>query len=190
MGNLHSLVFALRRVGAGDVVVANKAKQIAAAQQVALPGDGHFDACMKQVDKLGLRNALKDAATSKPFLGVCVGMQALFAGSEEGAAQGLGVFDGVCKRLPAGGGRKIPHMGWNNTRHRRPHKLTATTREGERFYYIHSYCAPPGEWTVMSANYGGEFCAAAAAGGVFAAQFHPEKSGDAGLRLLREFVEQ
>ena len=193
IGNLHSVRAALRRA-APDVtaVITDRAEDIAAADKVILPGDGHFDACMRNIDSLALRAALTDAAASKPFLGICVGMQALFASSDEGAEAGLGIFPQRIVRLPntAGDGTriKIPHIGWNTARRERRHEWTDDTADGARFYFVHSYCAPVGDYTLMSATYGMTFSAVIARGNLWATQFHPEKSGAVGARLFAGFV--
>lgn len=194
MGNLHSVVAAVRRVAPTAAArITSAAEDIENADKVIFPGDGHFAACMREIDKRGLRQALLTAARQKPFFGVCVGMQVLFAGSEESDVAGLGIFPQTVRRLPPGGGRKIPHMGWNQTRHRRRVPLLGAPPTGEidentRFYYIHSYYAPLIDETLMTARYGVEFSAVLGDGRMLATQFHPEKSGQAGLRLLEKFL--
>lgn len=189
MGNLHSVVAGVRRAGAAaHPVVAKDADAIRRADKVILPGDGHFDACVREIEERGLRAAIREAAAEKPFLGICVGMQVLFAASEEGRAEGLGVFPQTVRRLPSGGGRKVPHMGWNQTHHRAKHDFTANTPDAAYFYYVHSYYAPVGDWTLMTVSYGVTFSAVISRGRLLATQFHPEKSGDYGIRLLERFV--
>jgi len=189
MGNLHSVVAGVRRAdAAAEVVIANNTAAIRRADKVIFPGDGHFDACVKAIDARGLRAVIREAAQEKPFFGICVGMQVLFAASEEGGAAGLGVLPGTVRRLPAGGGRKVPHMGWNQTHHRVEHSFTAQTPEAAYFYYVHSYYAPVDEWTLMTVSHGATFSAVVARGRLVATQFHPEKSGEHGIRLLENFV--
>ena len=189
MGNLHSVVAGVRRANAAvRVIVADSDDAIRQADKVIFPGDGHFDACVNAIDARGLRDAIGQAAREKPFLGICVGMQVLFAASEEGGATGLGIMPETVRRLPAGKAHKVPHMGWNQTYHRRNHSFTATTPEATRFYYVHSYYAPVGNWTLMTVSYGVTFSAVIACGQLVATQFHPEKSGEYGIRLLENFV--
>lgn len=188
-GNLHSVVAGVKRANAAATVIVTDSEDVVRrADKIIFPGDGHFDACVNAVDARGLRDALKQTALEKPFLGICVGMQVLFAASEEGNAAGLGVLPETVRRLPRDNGIKIPHMGWNQTYHQRQHALTADTPQATRFYYVHSYYAPLGDWTLMSVSYGITFSAVIAKGALIATQFHPEKSGEEGIRLLENFV--
>ena len=213
LGNLHSVAAALGRVSPGaDIRVSRDPAEVEKAAKVVLPGDGHFDACAREIRARGMESALRRAAREKPFFGVCVGMQILYESSDEGDEKGLGIFPGRIRRIPDGGGRKIPHMGWNEIRPRRPHpilagmengKAGAATAEGTgegggggeggvgvgaRFYFIHSFYAPPGLESVATAEYGLEMTAVAASGLLVASQFHPEKSGRRGLRMLANFA--
>ena len=189
LGNLHSLVAALERVAPdADVRVSSDPDEVMRAKKIALPGDGHFDACAREIRRRGLGEALRLAAEAKPFLGICVGMQILYEASDEGREDGLGILPGRIRKLPAGGGRKIPHMGWNAIRMRRPHPVLAGAEDGARFYFIHSFCAPVGAATVAVAEYGLEMSAVSARGMLSATQFHPEKSGRRGARLLSHFA--
>ena len=189
LGNLHSVAAALERVAPGaDVRISAKAEEVASAKKVVLPGDGHFDACAREIRKRGLEDALIRAAREKPFFGICVGMQILYESSDEGGEKGLGVFEGRIRRLPEGEGRKIPHMGWNRIRARRTHPILRGLGEGARVYFIHSYYAPPCGLSAATADYGAEMTAAAAKGSLVATQFHPEKSGRRGLRMLENFA--
>ena len=191
MGNLHSVLSGIQRVAPDTAVrVADTPDAIAAAEKVILPGDGHFGACMNAIDSRGLREPLRRAAAEKPFLGICVGMQVLFADSEEAdGIAGLGIFPGQIHRLSPADGRRVPHMGWNDTRHERSHPLTDDIADGERFYFIHSYYVPLGDWTLMRVHYGVDISAVIGDGRVLATQFHPEKSGQNGIQLLRRFIE-
>ncbi len=190
VGNLHSVLGAIARIApAAEVVLTDDAAVIAKADKVILPGDGNFDACMRAIDERDLRGVLREAATAKPFWGICAGMQALFAGSEEGGRKGLGVFSECVRKLPPAPGLKIPHMGWNRAKLLAPqHPMLAGIAEGERFYFVHSYYAAPDENTVAAATHGAEICAMRARGDLFATQFHPEKSGAPGEQLLRNFL--
>lgn len=201
MGNLRSVAKALERVAPGRrVVVSNKAAEIAAAERVVVPGQGAMPDCMKALDAYGLRAAVIDAARTKPWLGLCLGLQMLFDRSEEGDTPGLGVLPGAVLRFPhegmvdaAGQRLKVPHMGWNCVRQTRSHPLWAGIPDGERFYFVHSYYAKPAdgahrELTAGVSAYPFEFTCAVARERLFAVQFHPEKSQAAGLRLLTNFV--
>lgn len=190
-GNIHSVVAGIKRAQpAATLQVTDEAAVIAAADKVIFPGDGNFGACMREIDARGLRQALCAAAREKPFLGICVGMQVLCRASEEAEEAGLGVLDATVQRLPAQAGLKIPHMGWNTSRQRQPHPLIAGIDDDEYFYFIHSYYVPLGEWTLITCDYGTTFSAVVASGQLIATQFHPEKSGRYGIRLLENFLNQ
>lgn len=189
MGNLHSVIAGVRRAAPhAQVHSSADAAVIARADKVIFPGDGNFGACMEAIERRNLRHALCDAARQKPFLGICVGMQVLFRASEEATAPGLGLLDGTVGRLPQGEDIKIPHIGWNTVRHERPSPFTAGVHEHDYFYFVHSYCAPVGEWTLMTCTYGTHFSAIVGRGNILATQFHPEKSGASGERLLHNFL--
>lgn len=187
MGNLHSVAAGLRRAGA-SVQVSAHAADLDAAEKVVLPGDGHFGACMREMDARNLRGAVLRAARSKPVLGICIGMQVMYEGSEESGAPGLGLLPGRLIRFPASAG-KVPHIGWNIASPCREHSLLRGLPAAARFYFVHSYCAPLGEDDILRARYGAPFAAAVAKGSVVATQFHPEKSASAGAALLKNFVE-
>jgi glutamine amidotransferase len=154
--------------------------------------------CMRELDARALRSAVIEAAKSKPFLGICIGLQMLFEHSEEGDVPGLGVFAGHVRRFPAakmiapqGDKLKVPHMGWNEVAHTRSHALWNGIEEGARFYFVHSYYVDPvdRESIAGSTNYGIPFTSAVARDNIFAIQCHPEKSAQAGLALLSNFIE-
>ncbi|GAA5235970.1 imidazole glycerol phosphate synthase subunit HisH [Verticiella sediminum] len=201
-GNLHSVVRALRYAAPeADIQVCSDAARIAAAERVVLPGQGAMGDCMRQLENAGLVEAVRRAAREKPLLGVCVGMQMLFATSEEAPdTGGLGILPGAVPRLrgPAfentgefhAPGLKVPHMGWNRVHHGTPHALWDGIADGAYFYFVHSYyCAPEDPaLTTGHTRYGIDFTSAIAADNIFATQFHPEKSADAGLRLYRNFA--
>ena len=188
MGNLRSVQKAFEYLGF-EAVVTEDAAAVASADRVVLPGVGAFEDAMARLRQSGLDRALLDAAASgKPVLGICLGMQMMFEHSEEnGFHDGLGLFPGTITRL-ADHGLKIPHMGWN-TLHTRPCPLFDAD-ETPCVYFVHSYCAAmiDDRFTAATCEYGQTFTAAVCRGNVMATQFHPEKSGDAGLRMLRRFA--
>jgi len=199
MGNLRSVAKAIEYVAPRLAVqVTSDAAQVLRAQRVVFPGQGAMPDCMREMEARGLREAVLEAAGAKPFLGICIGLQMLFEASEEGDTPGLALLPGRVRRFPAasmvdnGGARlKVPHMGWNEVRQTAAHPLWQGIPQGSRFYFVHSYFPVPGggELTAGECVYGVPFACAAAHGNVFGVQFHPEKSAEAGLRLLANFVE-
>jgi len=187
IGNLRSAEKALCRAGADARLVSNPA-EVRAAAGVVLPGVGHFGRCSEALQETGLWDVAFEAATSgKPFLGICVGMQLLYEGSEEApGARGLGVFAGKVTLLPEGVRR--PQMQWNLLAVRPGSRLLAGLERDGWAYFVHSYAAQLGDETVATCEYGGPVPAAAEQGGVWATQFHPEKSSAAGLAALTNFV--
>ena len=199
MGNLRSVEKAVRYVGgdAVDVLVTADPTRVAAADRVVFPGQGAIGDCMSELAAHGLGPCVRDAIREKPFLGICIGLQALMEESEEdGGTQGLAAFGGRVTRFPprdaATGSRlKVPHMGWNQVRQATPHPLWQGIDDGERFYFVHSYYVEPADPALVTGrtDYAVRFTAALAAGNVFAVQFHPEKSQRPGLQLLRNFFD-
>lgn len=197
MGNLRSVSKALEHVAGGrPVVVTADPEQVSRAERVVFPGQGAMPDCMRELAARGLVPAVLAAAGSKPFLGICIGLQMLFEHSEEGDVAGLGVFAGNVRRFPdarmvdANGQRlKVPHMGWNQVR-QQPHALWAGIAADSRFYFVHSYCVDPADRSLVagSAEYGIPFTCAVGRDNIFAVQFHPEKSARDGLQLLKNFV--
>ena len=200
MGNLRSVEEALRHVAAqvpdpADVVLAASPDVIEAADRVVFPGQGAMRDCMAELDARNLRQAVKDAAASKPFLGICIGLQMLFEHSEEGDVAGLGILPGQVRRFagdlvgPDGQRLKVPHMGWNQVI-QKPHALWAGIADQAFFYFVHSYHVVPADpaLVVGQTDYGIPFTAAVARDNIFAIQCHPEKSARDGLQLLRNFV--
>ncbi len=198
MGNLRSVSKAIEHVAPGlEVAVTSDPAVVARAQRVVFPGQGAMPDCMREMDARGLRPAVLDAACSKPFLGICIGLQMLFERSEEGDVAGLSVLPGRVRRFPAaamadaGGARlKVPHMGWNRVRQFAPHPLWRGIPDQSRFYFVHSYfveTAAPG-LIAGTSEYPSQFTCAIARDNVFAVQFHPEKSAAAGLQLLANFA--
>ena len=198
MGNLRSVSKAIEHVApAMRVAVTSDPAIIAAAGRVVFPGQGAARDCMREIDARGLRAVIVEAARNKPFLGICMGMQVLFEHSEEGDTVCLGIFPGQVLRFPddamhdeAGNKLKVPHMGWNNVHHAMPHPLWRGIEEGERFYFVHSYFTQPTNPDLIAgfAHYPFPFTCAVAADNIFAVQFHPEKSQNAGLTLLGNFA--
>jgi imidazole glycerol-phosphate synthase subunit HisH len=186
-GNLTSVMKALDALGCPAVVTADPAV-VADAGKVILPGVGHFQATQLLHDT-GLEVAVRESiARGIPFLGICVGLQWLFEGSTEApATNGLSFFDGQCERFAAG--VKVPHVGWNQVQVDPQSRLMRGVEDGSFVYYTHSYRAPVVKETVAVTEYGGAFSGAVERGNVMGVQFHPEKSGTAGMRVLRNFVE-
>jgi glutamine amidotransferase len=185
-GNLHSVARALAHVGA-DVLVTGEPVRVAEADALLIPGVGHFGHCVRAIRSLGLDEAIGAfAASDRPVFGVCVGMQVLFERSEEDPDPGLGLLPGGSRRLPDT--VKVPHIGWNDVRWSRPHPFVEGIDDGTRFYFVHSYAPDAGDDAVGVSEHGRPFAAAAARGNVFATQFHPEKSGDAGLAIYANLL--
>jgi len=188
VGNLHSAAKALDRAGA-DVRVVGTVAEAGGAAGLVVPGVGAYGACLS-----GLASAGGAAAVAgwleggRPLLGICVGMQLLFEASEEGpVSDGVGMLPGKIRRLT--GKVKIPHIGWDEVTVRPGSRLLAGLADGTRFYFVHSYAPEPdGDAAAAVCDYGGRFAAAVEYGNLFGTQFHPEKSGAAGLALLANFV--
>ena len=198
MGNLRSVSRALASVAPeAHVLVTSDPEDVKTADRVVVPGQGAMADCMAQLAASGAREAVLEAARTRPFLGICVGMQMLFEHGEEGDTPGLGLLAGRVPRFPAphlhADGEtvlKVPHMGWNEVFHARAHPLWDGIGTGSRFYFVHSYYPAPADAALTAATcaYGVTFTCAVARDNIFAVQFHPEKSQAAGLRLLRNFV--
>ena len=190
IGNTGSILNMYRKLGISAVSV-TRAGEVLAAQRLILPGIGAFDACMEALASSGLRGAIVDAISAgRPMLGICVGMQMLTHGSEEGSSRGLGLVPAFTRRFPADPHLRIPHMGWNDIRWTNASDpLAAQMGEDARFYFVHSYrvICEAGENAMALCSYGGEFAAAIRNGRVAGVQFHPEKSHRFGLQLLRNF---
>lgn len=193
-GNLFSVEKALAVLGA-EVHVTNRAEEILAADKVILPGVGAFGDCMKNLEASGLIPSVHQyAGTGKPLLGICVGLQILFEGSEESPkARGLGLLKGTVKKIRAAS-RKVPHMGWNSLAIASPRQQTdlfAGLSAKPYVYFVHSYHAVPADPSLVTSwtEYGEKLTASVASGNIQAVQFHPEKSGDVGLQILKNFLE-
>jgi glutamine amidotransferase len=188
-GNLTSVLKALRHLGADVVVTDGDITLIESAERLVLPGVGHF-AATKRLDDAGLTPAVRAAvARGVPFLGICVGMQWLYSGSTEAPDQpGLAHFADACSRFPDSN-LKVPHVGWNSLDVRNGSRMLAGVEPGEYVYFTHSYKAPVTEDTAATALYIEPFAAAVERGNVMGVQFHPEKSGATGLKILGNFLE-
>lgn len=198
MGNLRSVAKALEHVAPeAKIVITADPAVVAAADRVVVPGQGALPDCMAQLRARGLKDAVIQAAASKPFLGICVGLQMLFDHGEEGDVPGLGILPGRVPRFPeaamvaADGARlKVPHMGWNEVHQAKPHALWEGIPDGSRFYFVHSYYVVPQDASIAlgTTTYGVSFTSAVARDNIVAVQFHPEKSAQSGLRLLGNFM--
>jgi glutamine amidotransferase len=191
VGNLSSVSNMLRKAG-GDVTVSRDPMEILAADKLLLPGVGHFDHGMKMLNASGLREALDRFALElrRPVLGICLGAQILGKRSEEGVESGLGWIDMECHRFDAMPGIRVPHMGWNQIRRKKPSPLLDHMEADARFYFVHSYrmiCTEP-EDVLATATHGVEFVCAVQRDNIMGTQFHPEKSLRHGLALMRSFV--
>jgi imidazole glycerol phosphate synthase glutamine amidotransferase subunit len=187
-GNLGSVMNALEKLAA-PARFARDADDLRNFDSIIFPGDGHFATAMSALEQSGYAAAIKDwIQADKPFLGICIGLQLLFEESDEApGAAGLSVLDGAVRRFP---GRKVPQIGWNNTSFRAGSRLFQGLPDNSFFYYIHSYYAAPSDASVCAATaeYYVPFCGAVERGALCATQFHPEKSGAAGLRVLENWI--
>jgi glutamine amidotransferase len=185
VGNTASVMFALERLGATAMLTADPA-QVAEAERVILPGVGAAAAAMRLLNG-ELRNVL--LSFNRPLLGICLGQQLFYEHSQEGGAAGLGLLRGEVAALEGSPRLPTPHMGWSALRIERENALLEGVRTGDYVYFVHSYACPVDEATIAAANYGRTFAAAIARRNVFGCQFHPERSGAVGARVLRNFLE-
>ena len=200
MGNLRSVSQAVMHVAADsgyDVIVTQRPEDVRAAERVVLPGQGAMRDCMRELHDSGLKDAVLEAAASKPLMGVCVGMQMLLDHSEEQDTPGLGLIPGRVLRFrldgrlqPDGSRYKVPQMGWNRVHQSRAHPMWAGVPDDSWFYFVHSYHADPSDASHSAGvtDYGLRFTCALARDNIFATQFHPEKSAEHGLALYRNFL--
>ena len=200
MGNLRSVSQAVQAAAQGTgwtVIVTSRPDEVRAAQRVVLPGQGAMPDCMRELRESGLQESVREAAASKPLLGVGVGMQMLVDHSAECDTPGLGLIPGevikfdLAGRTQADGSRfKVPQMGWNQVTQAQPHAVWAGVPDNSYFYFVHSFYAQPLDavHSAGEADYGGRFTAAVARDNIFATQFHPEKSAEHGLQLYRNFL--
>jgi len=195
MGNLHSVARALRAAAPeAQVKICREAGEILGASRVVFPGQGAMPDCMRSLQASGLKDAVLHATRHKPLLGICVGEQMLFSRSEEGDTPCLDIFPGQVRRLEHDRHPtrlKIPHMGWNRVHQEQPHALWRGVENGSYFYFVHSYFVQTEDASLIagSSDYGLRFTCAVARDNIFAVQFHPEKSADAGLQLFRNFAQ-
>ncbi len=188
-GNLRSVAKAFEKLGYAPQVT-QEPEGVLKADAVVLPGVGAAGDAMGNLRAKRLIEPIqKVIAANRPFFGVCLGLQMLFESTEEGGAECLGIFPGKVKRLPAG--VKVPHMGWNQVKQGRPHPLFKDVPQESNFYFVHSYYAEPSEKRLIlgETEYGIAFASALSKGNLVATQFHPEKSGELGLKLYRNFIE-
>ncbi len=190
MGNLSSVYKALKHLNA-DVTITDKVSEIRKSRAVILPGVGHFGDGMKNLKESGMVAAVQESiAADKPFLGICLGMQLLMEESEEAPGiEGLGIFKGKVVRFKKSS-LKVPHMGWNDITMKKRNSCLKGIKDGTFFYFVHSYYVSPddAEISVATCNYGVDFAACLGKGNIFATQFHPEKSQDAGLQILKNWI--
>jgi glutamine amidotransferase len=188
MGNLRSVTNAFRMLG-GDVAVTRKKEVIKESDAIVLPGVGAFGKCIENLKKFELFDLIKGLIMNdKQYLGICLGMQTLFESSEEAPGiEGMGIIKGDVPRFT--GDVKVPHMGWNSIDIQRENNIFKGISNGEFFYFVHSYyCRPAEDVTATKTVYGVEFASSVQRGRFFACQFHPEKSQQAGLKLLQNFI--
>lgn len=194
LANIQSVVNALECFTA-DVYVASQGEALVGADKIVLPGVGHFDEGMRGLRARGHDTALSDLVRKKrvPMLGICLGFQFLFSGSDEGSEKGLGWIDGRIERMSEAAGVKVPHIGWSEVQCPRPSRLLAELAAPIEFYFVHAYCAPNrGEMAACATAicaHGAPFVAALERENVYATQFHPEKSQLAGMKLIETFLQ-
>jgi glutamine amidotransferase len=195
MGNLRSVAKAGEHVADNKVkiLISNKPEDIRDADAIIFPGQGAAKSCMQALNNTGMIHALKDAASEKPFLGICMGLQVLMETSDENNnVDCLGILEGSVQKIELDDNSKlkIPHMGWNQIKQTTEHPLWHSIAQDERFYFVHSYFVVPKnkQLTVGTTTHGQQFSAAIAKDNLFAIQAHPEKSADAGLQLFKNFI--
>ena len=188
-GNLRSVVNAITRLG-HQPKITNRPDEVLNAQAVILPGVGAAADTMENLKALGLANPIRQLiAEGRPYLGVCIGLQILFTGTEEGGGhECLGVIPGRVRKLPSG--LKIPHMGWNQLKQKVSHPVFEGIADGTNFYFVHSYYVTPDDKSLVAGetDYGIPICSVIARGNLVATQFHPEKSGKVGLKIYDNFI--
>lgn len=193
-GNIGSVLNMIKRVG-GEALPTGDVRALSAATKILLPGVGSFDNAVQKLQRLGLIDVLRERASAGiPFLGICLGMQLLASGSEEGVLPGLDLISGTVRKFSLDISQtnlKIPHMGWNLIRHVKESRLTAGLDDSSRFYFVHSYhydCADTTD-QLLETHHGYVFTSGVERGNVMGVQFHPEKSHRYGMQLIKNFVE-
>ncbi|MDC7227460.1 MAG: imidazole glycerol phosphate synthase subunit HisH [Spirochaetales bacterium] len=188
-GNLRSVETAMKHLGA-DFFISRNPEELLKADRMIFPGVGEAKSSMEVLERTGLDKAVREFADSgKPMLGICLGCQIFFEHSEERDTECLGIIPGRVKEFSADMGLKVPHMGWNQVRHEGRHPVFEGIKEESSFYFVHSfYPSAPKEFEIGSTEYGIGFTSAASKDNVVATQFHPEKSGEVGLKLITNFI--
>ncbi|WP_395788721.1 imidazole glycerol phosphate synthase subunit HisH [Aquimonas sp.] len=186
VANIGSVCYALERLGVQPQLV-RSASELGQAERALLPGVGAAGAAMARLRELDLIEAIR--SFPRPLFGICLGMQLLFERSAEGGIETLGLIPGPIEKLPEFPGVRVPHMGWNRLQRRVESPLLEGIPEGAQAYFVHSYAAPVGEWTLASSTHGEPFSAIVRRGNVAGAQFHPERSAVVGAQLLKNFIE-
>ena len=187
--NIHSVARALQSLGS-KVSIVDTPDKFKSIDKLVFPGQGSMGSCIKKLNETEMINPLSDAIKSKPFLGICLGLQILFDSSEESKEKGLGVINGSITKIKDINKEnlKIPHMGWNNVKIEKKHELFSGIKDKQFFYFVHSFVASNTETSITTTHYGEEFVSSLATENIFATQFHPEKSGEIGLKFLENFI--
>ena len=187
--NIHSVARALQSLGS-KVSIVDTPDKFKSIDKLVFPGQGSMGSCIKKLTETEMINPLSDAIKSKPFLGICLGLQILFDSSEESKEKGLGVINGSITKIKDINKEnlKIPHMGWNNVKIEKKHELFSGIKDKQFFYFVHSFVASNTETSITTTHYGEEFVSSLATENIFATQFHPEKSGEIGLKFLENFI--
>lgn len=186
-GNLRSVTNALDFLSE-KYIITDKTTDLKKADKIIFPGVGSFGDCMKSLEEKGLIDTLKEQASSKPFLGLCLGLQVLFEGSDESkGVKGLSIFRGRCERFTR---LKVPQIGWNSIRIIKKNSILDNVRDNAYFYFVHSFFPIPKDKEVIltETEYGIKYCSSIAKDNIYAFQFHPERSGEVGLNILKNFI--
>ena len=187
--NIHSVARALQSLGS-KVSIVNTPDKFKSIDRLVFPGQGSMGSCVKKLYETEMITPLLEAIKSKPFLGICLGLQVLFDSSEESTEKGLGVINGSITKINDINNEnlKIPHMGWNNVKIEKEHELFSGIEDQQFFYFVHSFVASNTETSITTTHYGEEFVSSLATENIFATQFHPEKSGEIGLKFLENVI--
>ena len=187
--NIHSVARALKSLGS-KVSIVDTPDKFKGIDKLVFPGQGSMGSCVKKLKETEMFNPLLEVIKSKPFLGICLGLQILFNSSEESEEKGLGIINGNITKIKDINNEnlKIPHMGWNNVKNEKKHELFSGIEDKQFFYFVHSFVAAKTETSITTTHYGEEFVSSLATENIFATQFHPEKSGAIGLKFLENFI--